>query len=113
MYSSEIIRDLPDDQKPLCPNLGWPSNPFHELQVRVVDSFYEATDKDEDGELNSEVEKAYAAAAYEGKKGTSDRMSLYVTSVAFHKYGKQIIVETYWFKCHVCGFVLPAYEKSI
>jgi len=111
MYN-EIIRDLPDDQKPLCPNLGWPSNPSHELQVRVLDAFYEATDKDEDGELNPEVEKAYAAAAYKGKKGTTDRMDLYVTSAAFYRYSKQIIVETYWFKCHVCGFVLPAYEKK-
>jgi hypothetical protein len=106
--SSEIIRDISDNDKPLCPNIGYPSNAAHQLHVRTLDAFYEATDKDADGELPEAVGKAYHAAAY---GAVSDRMDLYVAQTSFMRGGRSTIVEAWWFKCPICGFILPAAAK--
>lgn len=103
---SEIVREA--SEGPLCPNgLGSPIHPAHELRVRVLDAFYEATEKDDDGEMPAPVETAYGAAAY---GVTTDRMDLFRHSSAFFSGNRQVLIESYWFRCRVCGLILPASE---
>lgn len=102
----ELVRSLPDTEGPLCPStLGGTTDPRHEATVRTLNAFYEAAAKDADGELVPPVDAAYSAAAY----GTmSDRMRLYVERVGFTYQGQRVVVESWYFKCGTCGFVLPA-----
>jgi len=101
------IIDIGDDQKPLCPMIGYPSNIHHENKNRILNAFYDAAEKNEDGEFAEEkTENAYYAAAYGNK--ISDRMDLYWASVVTPQVPPQTTIIAYWFKCNTCGFVLPA-----
>jgi hypothetical protein len=110
MSDSGIVRGLSETDKPLCPNVTSPrSNKEHEIHVRTTDAFYDAAERDADDEfVNENTGKAYYAAAYDK---ISNKMNLYFARVHFYVGNKQKIVETYWFQCHICGLILPAYEK--
>lgn len=102
----EIIRTLRDDSKPLCPrSTNLPVAEEHMLRNRVLDAFYNAAEKDGDGEMAPPVDAAYHAAAY---GPVNDRMDLFTTSASFLHQGAPVVVESWWFRCPVCGFVLPA-----
>lgn len=111
MSDSGIVRSLVYTDKPLCPNVTSPiMNNAHELHNRTTDAFHKAAEKDSDGEFaNKDTEKAYYAAAYDN---VSNKMNLYFARVYWHEGTRQKIVETYWFRCAICGLILPAYEKK-
>lgn len=108
---SEIVRDLRGGDGPLCPNsVGEPLHDAHRLHVRTLDAFYNAADKDSDGELPEAVERAYGAAAYEQ---ITDRMDLFRHSNSITEGNRPVVVESYWYRCRVCGLVLPATRRPI
>lgn len=99
-----LVRNLNDG--PLCPNsVGEPMHEAHRLRVRVLDAFYEAADKDEDNEMPEPLERAYSAAAY-GR--VEDRMDLFAHSTGFLDGNRRVTIEAWWYRCRVCGLVLPA-----
>lgn len=105
-----IITTLSDGDKPLCPNVtNGPLNSAHELRNRVLDKFYKTAELDADGEIAVEaVAAAYNAAAY----GTLDEhMQLFTHAANFIHAGQVVTVESWWWKCLVCGFVLPANRR--
>jgi hypothetical protein len=110
MSDHEVIRELTDSDKPLCPNIGWPTNPAHQLRTRMLDAFYEAAERDADDEMPEPLDKAYHAAAY--GPTTSDRMNLYRCSVSFLHHRKITTVEMWYFQCGICGLILPASERT-
>lgn len=104
--TSEIIRTLTSGDKPLCPNsTNAPIHEAHQLHTRVVDAFYNAAEKDDEGEMSAPLDKAYSAAAY---GSVSDNMELFVAAASFPYRSEFVRVESWWWKCPVCGFVLPA-----
>lgn len=106
-----IVKLSPTDDGPLCPNAGGtPANEAHMLRVRVVDAFYNAAEKDADGEMAPPLDAAYSAAAY--GRDTGIRMDLYHEAVQGVVYGQIVTVETWWFQCHVCGLILPATRRE-
>lgn len=94
---------------PMCPNGMEPIHPAHALRVRITDAFYNAAEKDADGEMPPELEAAYTAATY--GPGTGDRMRLYMESAA-PANGPRRVVEAWWFQCVLCGLVLPAVARG-
>lgn len=94
---------------PLCPNAaGNPAHPAHTLHVRMCDAAYEATPRDADGEpVTPELGKVSYELSY--GSGTSTRMRLYraVVSAMDHRY-RPVAVEALYFKCGICGLILPA-----
>ena len=102
----ELIRSLDDSGRPLCPNtLGGPIDSRHEAHVRTLNAFYEAAEKDADGEMAPPVDASYHAAAY---GAVSDRMYLYVEDASFTYRGQRVTVEAWYFRCLICGLVLSA-----
>lgn len=104
----EVVRSLSQSDRLLCPNVStMPISSAHALLVRVLDAFDNAAEKDDDGEFTVDaVGKAYHAAAY--GPSTSDYMDLYRHGVVVDQHGNMVKVETWWWRCHVCGLVLPA-----
>lgn len=108
MADAGIIRDIPDFDKPLCPNIGFPDNAAHRLYIRCQNVVYEASeplDENDDFTL-PEVAKINRALTYEKM---SDRMDLYFIRSLIPRTNN--VIETYYFKCHICGLILPAYKK--
>lgn len=102
----EIIRNLSDGSRMLCPqSAGFPIASEHVACNGLLDAFYQAAERDTDGELTPPLDVAYAAAAY---GPVSARMNLYRHVVEVLEPGRETIVETWWWRCPVCGFVLPA-----
>lgn len=100
---SRLVRDATEG--PLCPNgLGDPVHEAHRLRVRALDAFYEAVEKNEDLEMPEPAERAYEAA----NSALTDRMDLFQHSSHFTSGNRSFIVEAYWYRCRVCGLVLPA-----
>lgn len=101
--------------KPLCPRSFGPGSVAteHEVHVRMANAFYNAAPKNEDdGEFVSpDVDKAYSAAVYGPTTGTD--MDLYVESSGGRYGGEHVVVEAFYFKCHVCGFILPANRREV
>lgn len=98
----EIIREPID--KMMCPQASnMPVAEAHMLHNRLVDAFSAATKvyEDEVGDLPEPLDKAYSAVAY-GSIGTD--MDLFRHTV----YARGSVVQTWWWKCPTCGFVLPA-----
>lgn len=101
------VKLAPGNDRPLCPNgAGGPTNPAHELRVRLINAAYEASERDADGEYaDPAVERVNTAIAY-GER--DDRMHLYVSEVAVDYGGRHVVVEAWFFRCPVCGLILPA-----
>jgi hypothetical protein len=110
MSDSGIIK-LPDFEKPLCPYVSTdPGNKAHELYVRAQNVVYDTAEKDADGEiLDPKVADIMSAVSY---IQMNERMDLYFVrnSLPFSGVLKQAVVESYYYKCHICGFILPAYK---
>jgi hypothetical protein len=99
----EIIRNLVD--RMLCPHSSnFPVHEAHQLRTRMLDGFYEAAEKDEDGEMAEPLEKAYLAA----KDRVNDYMDLFVHTANIMRGRQFVTVETWWWKCPTCALVLPA-----
>jgi hypothetical protein len=92
---------------PICPNeTSGPPNPLHHAYNRILDTFYEASERDDNGEFTiPAVGAMYEAVAY---KKTYTGMSLYCISA--RTLGGSESIKAWYFRCHVCGFVLPASE---
>lgn len=110
MSDSGIVRELSHTDKPMCPNVtSGLMNEAHAIHVKTLNAFYNAAQKDENGELkNQDTENAYTAASY---TVVNNKMDLYFARVSWFTGSSFRAVETYWFQCHICGLVLPAYEK--
>lgn len=105
----EIIRNLTD--RPLCPNsTNMPIHPAHTIRNRMLDAFYNAAEKNDDNEMPEPVDKAYYAAAY--GPSTDDRMWLFREAVSFMQGREYITVESWWFRCFICGLNLPAQRRE-
>jgi hypothetical protein len=98
------------NERPLCPNSGGsPTHPAHELRVRLVDIAYAASELNADGEFADDaVARINEAVAY---GAVDDRMHLYVTEMT-GTYGGPLgtTVVAWFFRCGICGFVLPAQQ---
>ncbi|WP_431728606.1 hypothetical protein [Verrucosispora sp. TAA-831] len=101
----ELVRTLSETDKPLCPNTGPVANEAHQTYTRTLNAFYDAADKNDDSEMPEAVEKAYQGAAY-GRM--TDRMDLFRYGVGFAQGSQYVRVESWWWQCRICGFVLPA-----
>jgi hypothetical protein len=103
--SAEIIREVREEDLPLCPvYVSDPGNEMHRLAVRALDAFYDAAPKNDDGEmLSAATETCYRAATV----ALSSRMRLYRAGLPLPGQGAGY-VESYYFRCQVCGFTLPA-----
>jgi hypothetical protein len=102
----EIIRE--PIEKMMCPQASnMPVAEAHVLHNRLVDALSNATKEyeNEDGDLPEPLDKAYMAVAY-GSINTD--MDLFVHSVAVRRHGRYVTVESWWWKCPTCGFILPA-----
>lgn len=101
-----MLIDIPTGDLPLCPMSAGPvASPAHQIVNRTLDGFYEAADRNADGEMPEPLDRAYHAAAHERM---SDRMRLYVASANHITPAGFKTIEAYYFQCGVCGFVLPS-----
>jgi hypothetical protein len=103
---AEIIRGVSEQDLPLCPATD---SALHRTAVAALDAVYNAGEKDGDG---LEFISPDVAVVYEAlHKRLNDRMWLYraTTSLPHPSRG---YVEAYYFRCMVCGFTLPAVERS-
>lgn len=96
------------EQGPLCPNdYGDPQHPSHQLRVRFADAVHEATPRNADGEPASpELDAVNNAVAY--GPTTDNRMRLYRATVQAMDVRGTVTVEALFFRCQICGLVLPA-----
>lgn len=105
--SGELVTLVSETDAPMCPSSLPPVvAELHKLHNRTLDAFYGATTKNEDGEFaTDEMDKAYYAAV------ALNHMRLYVDSATAFYHGSMITVECWWWRCQVCGFVLPTEVK--
>jgi hypothetical protein len=98
---------LPYNDRPLCPHdLATPANPAHQLHNRLIDAVHEATPHDEDGQPVTPELEAVAAAVTDGR--VSARMRLHREAASGTAGGAPFLVEAWFFRCDVCGLILPA-----
>lgn len=92
----------------LCPKVTtMPINAAHALSVTHHDLAYAAAPKDADGEIVAGP-AADVVNALDGAGG-SDWMDLYRSLADVNMPGhRQVVVESWYWKCHICGFVLTA-----
>jgi hypothetical protein len=88
----------------LCPGELEPRHPAHQLQVSTLNAFHGAAEKDADGEIVPAAANAYNAAAYPA----GGAMRLYREKASTVADGRPIAVEALYFRCRICGLVLPA-----
>jgi len=91
-------------QGPLCPQSMPPVHAAHAAMVRVQNAAYDAIPKDGDGELREDFDPVYSAIAY----GDDSRMRLYRDAVEAMSTRGTVTVESLYFRCPVCGLILPA-----
>lgn len=93
-----------DSERPPCPNK---ESSAHLVHTRILDAAVSHLIKDGNKmPVNYSAEQMYGSIS----EGSFDGcMDLYKISVIAR--GKRIIVESYYFKCHICQFVLPAQAK--
>lgn len=105
--SDGLIDLLSSDGGPLCPASMPPVHPSHAAMVAAQNAVYEATARDGDGEpATSELEKVGHAVSYSWR--TSSRMRLYRDTASALSSRGVVPVEALYFRCLVCGLVLPA-----
>jgi hypothetical protein len=109
MSDGGVVRTLSDSDLPMCPNgMLRPIHEAHQLHTRMIDALYEATKpyENEDGELPEPLDKASTALSY--GPTTADRMHLYFDRVGFMQGREHVMVEAWYFRCAICGLMLPA-----
>lgn len=107
--STGLIDLRSGDQGPMCPQSMPPVvHPSHHLAGTFADAAYEATPRGEDGEpLTGDLAAVNQAVSY--GPTTENRMRLYRAAVAAQSSsGRDVGVEALYFRCQICGFVLPA-----
>lgn len=108
--SGELIRTVTSGDNPICPmDMGRAAgNTAHRTWNMMVDLLYGAMKEfrnEEDEYADPNMEKIYSAVAY---NGAYKHMQLHRESSSFVKPGGTLgWVETYYYRCHLCGFVLP------
>jgi hypothetical protein len=112
---AELVRTLGDQERMLCPrSAGLGHDPAHRLAVQFRDAVYDAMTpyRDENGELPED--NAVAQAMDEALHGSrvTNRMWLMRDTVGFLQGRRYTTVETYWWECRLCGFVLPCTAVS-
>jgi hypothetical protein len=101
-----MIVDINPQERPLCPNNGSPQHPAHKLHNELIDIVSANTEHDEDFEVvQPESDKINAAVAYGRFDG---RMYLYKDSVSYIQGRTFMLVEAWYFRCNLCGLILPA-----
>lgn len=107
MIESDGLIDV-QGSGPLCPASMPPVSAAHALLRRIQNVAYQATEYDSDGEPVSAEAGAVVDAVHYGSD-TDSRMRLFrdVVSAASGVRG-YVAVETLYFRCPICGFVLPA-----
>lgn len=104
------IIDLADGYDgPMCPRSFPPVvDRAHELAERFRNVVYEATPRDVDNEpLTADLAAVNDAVSY--GRMTNNRMHLFRDAVvAKTRDGHGAVVEALYFRCRICGFVLPA-----
>lgn len=95
---------------PICPNDLPPRSREHQLATDIGDDVYTAAGPvDEETGEHSELVDKLTEAAYHGRHASS-RMNLYRDEVDARSTVTPggVKVEALFFRCHVCGLVLPA-----
>ena len=92
---------------PLCPNQLDPMHPMHRFHVNLQDAAYKASSVDTETLEFTEpgAEKVYSAISYEQYDGYM-RAYRDVSTVLLR--GRPEGIETYYFRCSICGLILPA-----
>lgn len=85
----------------LCPQSMPPIAQEHLAHVSLADRAYEAAGKDAEGELTPESAKIQMAISENWMRLYHDYWLGPVDAV-------RVTVESYYWRCQVCGFVLPA-----
>lgn len=105
--SGELVKLVSETDGPVCPSSLPPviAN-AHAQHNRTLDAFYGATTKNDEGEFaTDEMDRAYYAAV------RLNRMHLYIDSAQAFYRSRVITVECWWWRCQICGFVLPTEVK--
>ena len=98
-----ILRIL-DDSGIECPKfLHGSPEPLHVLATRAYDIIWEAMEKNEDGEIKKESDNAILMAM---SNKLSSRMECFRQSTTVWT-GQRHTIHTYFYKCLICGFILP------
>jgi hypothetical protein len=96
---------------PLCPQAFPPFAPEHAIQRALLDAAYvgapraEPVEESATAELTPDADAVYTALAHDK---ITDYMDLYTHRVGFMAGRVYTEAEAFWFRCRVCGFVLPA-----
>jgi hypothetical protein len=96
----------------MCPNASnQPIHPAHQLHNGILDAIYEVLQRHQDtqGELPESLrplDDAYTAAS--AGPSVTDYMSLFCDDSRHVYHGGRWQVSTWWWKCSICGLILPA-----
>lgn len=103
-----MLVTMRSDQLPLCPNTMSPVHPLHAFHVNIQDAASSSAEHDEDNQFTHEAaSKMYSAISDQLYDG---RMRLYMDSNFVFTLRKT--VEVWYYRCTVCGLVLPAVAKD-
>ena len=98
----------------LCPNdIHQGLHPLHEMRVRMVNRFY--TWAKEHGKLDSDgewIDQDWEDAYYAVDKHEDNYMQLYGEHDSVIAEKAFLHVRTWYYKCSVCGFVLPTEARA-
>lgn len=108
IIESDGLIDIIEGRGPLCPASMPPVSAAHALLRQIQNVAYQATEYDGDGEPVSPEAGAVVDAVHYGNE-TDSRMRLYRDAVsALGGRRGMVAVEALYFRCPLCGFVLPA-----
>jgi hypothetical protein len=101
------------DPSTLCPQMF---NARHEQWIQIQNAIYEMAPKDEDLNIldypTYQARQKLAATEMGILGNDTDYMNLYrATATPLPNYSQDYI-EAWYFKCPVCGFVLPANQRG-
>lgn len=93
--------------QPICPRD--PDHPAHRAVIDTLNRAYETAAIDEEtGEFTSlDAEEMYSAAAH-GREDMSLRVHQAGVRPGVHGLPSNVVIQSAWWTCNVCGFVLPA-----
>lgn len=96
---------------PMCPKSYGPAPDIaHAAVTAMEDRLHRATEPlaDADGELPPEIDKLWCDSVY---ANDVRRMQMFYESGTAMMGQTVVTLETYFFRCTVCGFILPAHAK--
>jgi hypothetical protein len=101
-----MILDIPSHELPLCPNQLHPVHPSHQLHVQIQDDAYKSLPTNEELEFNHPDSTVMYNAI--SNKRFDSRMRLYREGVNTLNSSRFLRVESWYFRCSICGLILPA-----